>query len=152
MGQAPVGCQTRSYPERLLDLLDAGGERVDVVAAVIEIDAGTGRGRDVEALHQRLRAVMPRADGDALRVKDLGDVVRVDALDVEAEDARPVGRLGAVLGDVLDAVQHVVGIRGEGVLMRLDRVEADVLQVCGSRAEGDRLSDRGRPRLELPGE
>ena len=38
---------------------------------------------------------MAGADRDAVQVEDLGDVVRVDALDVEAHDSRTLGRAAA---------------------------------------------------------
>src|SRR5438128_2790573 len=72
--------------ERLLDLVQALDEAVDLLGDRVEVEARPVRGGDAEPGHQRLTAVVPGADRDALPVEDLGDVVRMDALDVERDD------------------------------------------------------------------
>ena len=67
-------------------------ERVELLAGVEAGERGAGGGRDAEALHHRLRAVVPGAHGDALAVEDRADVVRVDALEHEGEHARLLAR------------------------------------------------------------
>ena len=52
---------------------------------------------DAEAAHQRLRAVVAGADADALAAEDLGDVVRVDALEGERDEAAAVLELGGAV-------------------------------------------------------
>src|SRR5262245_20992271 len=64
---------------------DAIGQTVDVVEVVVDREAGARRGRHVEPLHHRLRAVMAGADSDARAVEDLREVVRMDAIDDEAD-------------------------------------------------------------------
>ena len=53
----------------------------------VDVEAGPGRGREVEPLVERHRAVVAGADRDADAVQDLGHVVRVDAGQVERHDA-----------------------------------------------------------------
>ena len=50
--------------------------------------------RDAEAAHQRLRAVVAGADADALAAEDLGDVVRVHAVEVEGDRAAALRDVG----------------------------------------------------------
>jgi hypothetical protein len=106
-------------------------------------------GGDAEPGQQGLTAVVPGADRDALPVKDLGDVVRMDALDVERDDPRaPLRRWpedvhSRQLGQALERVG------GEGVLVLLDCLHADLGQVVDRGAHPDRLADRGRAGLEL---
>ena len=84
--QAVTARRPRARPSSAVD------ERVDVGGLVVDADA-RARGRaDAEAAHQRLRAVVAGADADAVAVDQLGDVVRVDALDREGgEPAAPLG-------------------------------------------------------------
>src|SRR6478736_9070903 len=76
--------RSRSCPERLLHLVEPGDQPIDVVGNRIEIEARARRRGDAEPCHQGLRAVVARADGDALPVEDLRDVVGVHALEPEA--------------------------------------------------------------------
>ena len=52
-------------------------KQVDLGRRVVEIEAGPRAGGDAEPVVQRLRAVVAGADGDALLVEQLGDVVGV---------------------------------------------------------------------------
>src|SRR6188472_3048932 len=75
---------------------DGIGQAVDVVEVVVNREAGTRRGRQVVPLHERLRAVMAGADSDPMPVQDLGEVVRMNAVHDEADDAGVlVGRFRA---------------------------------------------------------
>ena len=68
------------------------------------------RGRfDAEPAHQRLRAVMAGADGDARVIQYGGDVVRMHPVDVEADDSGAV--LRAIEGDAGNAPKALSGIR-----------------------------------------
>ena len=66
-------------------------QAVDLLAGRVDAEAGAGRGGDAEAVHQQLGAVVAGADGDAVAVEDLGDVVGVDALELEGDRAEPLG-------------------------------------------------------------
>src|SRR3546814_6449573 len=59
----------------------------DLPTGVVEAHRRPRRGRHAEPLHQRLRAVVADADGDALAVDDGADVVRMDAVEREGDDA-----------------------------------------------------------------
>jgi len=92
---------------------------------------------------------MARADGDALHVKDLRDVVRVNAVDVERHDARPPVSRRPIQREAVDLAEAAECIRGELVLVRLDRLEPDLGDVVERDAKAVRLRDRGRAGLEL---
>src|SRR5436305_13780007 len=128
---------------------DALGKLFDVLRCVVEVEARTVRGGDAEAPHQRLAAVMARTDGDRVEIEELRDVVRVHALDVEADDAgTPVGRrtIERHAGNLAELLERV---GGERMLVLLDRVESDRLEIVDRRAEADGFGHGRRPRLEL---
>src|SRR5260221_8733507 len=75
--------------EALLHLVQAGDEPVDLFGERVEVEARACRRRDPETRHQRLGAVVPGANRDALPVEYLRDVVRVDPGDVERDDSGP---------------------------------------------------------------
>ena len=73
--------------------MQPGDEPVDLLGDRVDVETRARRRGNAEARHQRLRAVVACADGDALPVEDLGNVVGVDAVDVERDDPRAaVGR------------------------------------------------------------
>src|SRR4029079_2607732 len=78
-----------SEREELLGAPERFYEGVDVVLVVVDVERGPGRRRDAEHPHQRLRAVVPGPDADAVLVEHLRDVVRVDALEGEGDRAAP---------------------------------------------------------------
>ena len=133
----------------LLDLVQAVDQPVDLLGDGVEVEArARGRG-DAEASHQRLGAVVAGADGDALPVEDLRDVVRMDPGDVERDDpgtpldGRPEDADPVELGEL---GQRVLG---QLVLVPLDRVEADLVEVVDRDAEAVGLRNRGCAGLEL---
>ena len=71
-----------------MTLCSAGDERVRLFARVVEAERRAARGGHVEAHHQRLRAVMAGADGDAFLVEDRADVVRMHAFEHERDHRR----------------------------------------------------------------
>ena len=68
---------------------EAVDEGVHVVLVVVERQTGAAAGEvlDAEPGEQRLGAVVAGADADPLHIEDARDVVRVDSIDVEADDA-----------------------------------------------------------------
>ncbi len=89
------------------------------------------------------------ADGDAVAVEDLGDVVGVDALDLEGDRADPLraarGAEDRQAGDLGDPGQGVVG---DLLLVGEHGVHAEAVEPAQGRGHADRLGDRRRPRLE----
>lgn len=102
------------------------------------------------AVH-RLRAVVSDADGDALRVDELADVVRVHAFDFERDgtDALLVGA-GSEDSDAVD-IAHFEQFVGDGAFVRLELFHADVHQPFGGDTGGDDLCHRLRARFESCG-
>src|ERR671922_2768061 len=88
-----------ALPEDTASLLDAVDQPVDLLGHRVEVEARPVGGRDAEPRHQRLAAVVPRSDGDPLRVEHLRHVVRVNALDVEGDNPRSPVRGRAVEHD-----------------------------------------------------
>src|SRR5437667_608588 len=150
-GSGPDTCRTRSTSgEDLLDLLDAGDERVDVVEIVVDVEGGPrGRGK-IEALHEGLGAVMPGTDADPLDIEDRGNVVRMGAVDRERDDA---GSLRDVPWTVrlhaLQAGEFFERVLGHLHLMAADRVHADRREVIDGHTEADRSGDVRRTAFEL---
>src|SRR3546814_11310022 len=79
-------------PEDVLHFFERFGEHVDLPTGVVEAHRRPRRGRHAEPLHQRLRAVVADADGDALALDDGAEVVRMDAVWREGEIGRASGR------------------------------------------------------------
>src|SRR5450755_2683622 len=67
--------------------MKAGDERIDFADCVVEGERGAGGGGYVEEVHDRLRAVVASADGDALPVEQGTDIVRVNAFHDVGENA-----------------------------------------------------------------
>src|SRR5918994_3814406 len=124
-------------------------EAIDVLLYGVEVEARAIRRRDPQPGHQRLAAMVARADRDALPVQDLRDVVRMDALHVERDDPGPLLRRRAVQLDPGHVAEALERVGDQVVLVLLDRVEPDPVQVVDRRAEPDGFGDRRRPCLEL---
>ena len=92
---------------------------------------------------------MAGADGDALFVEQLGDVVGMGFGEREAHEA------GAVVGrrakdlEAVDFQQTVVRISAEFVFVLCDFFEADEIQVVDRCAEGDGRRDWRRTGFEF---
>jgi hypothetical protein len=107
------------------------------------------RGRiDAEGPHERLGAVVPGAHGDALRVEEAGDVVRMHPVDVERDDAAAIRPPRPVDGDALETLQRLERVAPQRAVVRPDLVEAHALEVVERGGEPDRLGDGRRARLE----
>ena len=68
--------------------MKAAGQRINLCGGVIKGEGGARGGRDAEALHDRLRAMVPGSNGDPLGVEDGADVVGVDRVEQKREYAR----------------------------------------------------------------
>src|SRR5436190_1417062 len=91
-------------------------ELVDLLLHRVEIEARAVRRRYAELLHQRLAAMVPGTDRDALHVENLRDIVRMDAVDVERHDAGTARGGRPVQRDAGDLAEPAEGVRGELVL------------------------------------
>ena len=124
-------------------------EPVDLFGDRVQVEARARRRSDTESGHQRLRAVVTCADGNAFPVEDLRDVVRMDAGHLERDDPgaaldrRPEQPHPVELTETLHRVPR------ELVLVLLDRGKADTRDVVDRGAEPDRLGDCGCSGLEL---
>src|SRR5882672_1562281 len=72
--------RSRSSSKEPLRLGDRFHQGIDVSLGIVDVAARPVRRRHVEALHQRLRAVMPGPDGHSLTIEDRRHIVRVDQL------------------------------------------------------------------------
>src|SRR6187455_2485833 len=70
-----------------LSRTDAIGQALDVLGIVVDVEAGPRRRRQVVTLHEGLRAVVAGPNRDPLLIQDGRDVVWMDAIDDEADDA-----------------------------------------------------------------
>ena len=126
-----------------------------VVGAGLHAQVAAGAGR-VQPVRREVRQVdqgRRPAIGDAEAVQHLGDVMRVDARQVERDD--PATGLGVQRPVQLDrghlARKRVEGVGDEVALVFPHGVHADVHQVSRGHAKADRIADRRGPGLELPG-
>src|SRR5205823_11796340 len=115
-----AGRDRTSDSERVLDLVETADQPLHVLRQRVEVEARARRRRNTETGHQRLCAVVAGADGNALPVEDLRDVVRVHVLELEADDAR-----SAVCGwpedaDARDLGERVHRLHDQLALVRLD--------------------------------
>ena len=84
------------------------------------------------------------ADRDAMAVEDLGDVVAVDALELEGHRAEALGGgRGAEDAQAGDGGDSVEGVVRDLVLVCGDRVHPERVEPANRRREADRLGDRG---------
>src|SRR4051812_23076382 len=72
--------------------LERTDERVDVLVRVVRRERGADRRFDPESAKDWLRAVMTRADGDALLIEEAADLFRLLTVEDEGEDARLLQR------------------------------------------------------------
>src|SRR5687768_11739907 len=71
-------------------------QRLHIRFVVVDVERGARRRGDIEAPHQRLRAMVAGTDADAALVQYCRKVVRVDPLDGERDDTAPVRERGTV--------------------------------------------------------
>src|SRR5258708_34078380 len=74
-------------------VVDRAHEGIDVALITVNVERRTRRSRDAEPPHERLRAVMPGANADALLVQHRGQVVRMNIGHREAHDTTALLRL-----------------------------------------------------------
>jgi hypothetical protein len=80
---------------------DPVGEKLDLGARVVGRERGANGRWNFEMAHQGLSTVVPRPDRDTVAVEDRPDIMRVDPLQGERQDAH-LSRRGAVEGESLD--------------------------------------------------
>ena len=113
---AQVGHQ-RNIP---MTLSIAADEGIDLVARVVEAEGGARRRRQAVAVHDRLGAVVARANRDPLAVEHGADVVRVNAVENEGENASLVARR-ADDPEPRDRRERLRRVRQQVVLVGVDR-------------------------------
>ena len=128
-------------------------QAVDLLAGGVDAEAGAGRGGDAEALHQRLGAVVAGADGDAVAVEDLGDVVGVDALELEGDGAAAVVAARAARRRAGRGPRRAARARRRRSRARAARTASmpERVEPAQRGADPDRLRDRRRAGLEAGG-
>ena len=132
-----------------MGLVQTVDEPVDLVRDRVEVEARAIRRCDAEPGHQRLAAVVPGANGDAVHVEDLRDVVRMDAFDVERDDSRAPVRRRPVADEARHVGKPLERVDEQLALVLLDRSDADIGDVVDRGAESHGFRDRLRSGLEL---
>ncbi len=139
--------------EHLLHLADPGDELFDVAGLVVEVETGAGAGGHAEQAVQGLRAVVPRADGDAEAVVEhLGELVCVDLVEGETHKARTMYWPWAENAQALDFAECFVSLPDERLFVPVDGVESNVVEIVDGGGHADGGGDRRRASLELGGE
>ena len=146
-GCAPTGVLSEHVPHAL----DAGDEGVDLLLRVVEAEGGADRPLDAQPLHQRLRTMVPGADGDAEAVEQRAEVEVVDVADEEGDDA-PLVRGFAEDAHALDGAQPFRGIARQFLLVGINLVHAQGGHIVERPCQGVRADVVGRTCLELVGQ
>src|SRR5688572_23563580 len=124
---ASIGSTHLEVRTRVVETLD---QRVDLRRRRVEVGRDASRGLYAEACMCGLRAVMSGAHRDAARVEHLGDVVRVHARQLEGDRSTPRGGIQRPQhSHARHRGQALEGIAGDGLLVRVDGVETDVVEV-----------------------
>ena len=92
------------------------------------------------------------ADRDAFGIEGGGNVVRVDAVDDEGDDATAVVTARPEGADALEFVEAGERITGEGAVVIPNGVQTHALEVAECGCETDRLGDGGGARFEAHGD
>src|SRR5437773_7079774 len=144
---------SRTLREDVQHFLEARREAVHFLGRVIYVEGCAGGRRDVQPLHQRLRAVVAGPDRDPLHVQDRRDIVRVDVAEGERDHAAAAGGiLQAEPVESLHAGERVQRILREFDLVPADVVHPDLVQVVHGDPEADRPRHVRRAALELEGD
>ena len=96
--------------EAIADLCENFDQEVDFGGGVVEVETGPGTGRDSEAVVEGPSAMVAGADGDALQVEELRDVVRVRLVERKADEASAVIRVGAEDVETVDLTESFIGV------------------------------------------
>ena len=123
-------------------------EGVNIGAVVVKRHGGAGRRRHIEIIHQRLRTVMADADGDPAAINNGADVMGMHPFQREGDNRRLMLCLTND-AQAVDIFQLFRRIGEQGLLMRHDPVEADIIHIVDGRAKADGLHDGRRARLKL---
>ena len=78
-------------PEDAAGVVEALDQAVDLLTCGVDAEAGARGGRDPEAVHQWLSAMVAGANRDPVAVEDFGYVVAVDALELERDGPEAIG-------------------------------------------------------------
>src|SRR5699024_10576113 len=136
------------YSKELLGLLDGVDKAVDLLHGVVEVERCPCRRLYVHATVQWPRAVVTHADGHALIVENLTQVMRVDTIHGEAQGAATVLRGGRThdlhTGNTLQLLQ---GVGGELMFMGGDGLHADLGEHLHRGTEPDNLAGHLGARL-----
>ena len=123
--QALIEFRNMSSPKICLMRLRPVGERVDLLRQGIQGERGACGARDAEPSHQRLRAMMPGAHGDALAVQQGGDVMGMRLTMVN--EITPPGLAPGRECSAPQGSKHRQRMVGEEAFMFGDGVEPDRL-------------------------
>ena len=128
-------CHNRAHFRRKTDLAisSAGAEDVDFCERVIEIKARASAGVDSQPAVQRHRAMMSGADRNPFAIEQLSDVVGMELVHRETDDARFPTCRGAENSHAADRLQDRVGPFRKRAFVGRDRFHADRLDVVQGR-------------------
>ena len=78
--------------EERASCVEGVGESVDIGGVVVDVDRGASSGANAEEFHERLGAMVAGANADRVLVENLGDVVGMQAVEIETEHAAALKR------------------------------------------------------------
>src|SRR5690242_21617704 len=106
-------------------------------------EACAGSRLDSEPAHERLSAMVAGANRDARIVQYGGGVVRMNPVDIEADDSGAV--FWPVDCDARNGAKRIAGLCNQCAFMRMDRVERQLFDPVDCRVKADRPDDMRRP-------
>src|SRR5690242_19462581 len=109
-------------------------------------EACAGSRLDSEPAHERLSAMVAGADSDARIIQYGGGVVRMNPVDIEADDA--CGILRAVDRDSVNSAQRLTGLVDKRAFVGVDRIERQIPDPVDRGVEPDSADDVRSSRLE----
>jgi MFS family permease len=128
--------------EDAADRVETRDQPVHVRRRVVHREGRTRRSRDSQLPHERLRAMMSRADTDARPSENLADIVRMRALDGEGHERPAIdGIPGTVNRDAGHLSEPRERIGDERLLVNPDLLDADRPDPVDRGAKSDRLGD-----------
>src|SRR5664279_3136337 len=125
-----------SLTKVVLGVVQRLDQRINFLRRCVEVERGTRRGLHTESQVCRLGAVVASPYGHAARIQQLGDVVRMHAVEGEADCSAPVDRvLGADDRQAIDLLQRTECVAGDVLLMRGNVVHTNAGQVVGGGSQ-----------------
>src|SRR3989338_7152799 len=142
--------RSSSIMKFLLNRNECAHKAVNFRGSIIHAKTYSHRGIQRKTLVQNLRAVVPRANGDSLSIKQGRDIVRMNAFQSEAENrSSRLRRCGTEKRETGNIFERAERVRGQFVLLFPVSLQSDSLYKRNRRSQADYLGNGGRAALKF---